>query len=170
MARLSHPLFGVSTAGRHGRLAALPKETSRRFFLLICILLDDHCGNRLDYAGNPAGVITVDAHSTDLSNSQAGGPMREIRQALRRKQAQYAQLAKEIALLQEAEEKLREIAPLLGDSDEDDESALLVEVEDELGQAGGPAVKAASAAAGGAAPANQPGSGKSNRPVALRWP
>lgn len=97
--------------------------------------------------------------------------MREIRQALRRKQAQYAQLAKEIALLQEAEEKLRQIAPLLGDSDEeDDESALLVEVEDEVGQSGAPAAKAASAAAGGTAPAAQPGPGKSGRPVALRWP
>jgi hypothetical protein len=96
--------------------------------------------------------------------------MREIRQALRRKQAQYAQLGKEIAMLQEAEEKLREIAPLLGDSEEEDESALLGEVEDEVGQASGPAAKTAAAAAGGAAPAGQTGSGKPTRPVALRWP
>jgi hypothetical protein len=122
-------------------------------------------GGCVDYGGNPARGITVDACSGDLSNSQAGGSMREIRQALRRKQAQYAQLAREIAMLQEAEEKLREIAPLLADSDEeDDESALLGEVEDEVGS---PAAKAAAA---GAAPAGQTGPGKSNRPVALRWP
>jgi hypothetical protein len=127
---------------------------------------------RSDYASNPCTGITVDGHRIALSNSHTGGPMREIRQALRRKQAQYAQLAKEIAMLQEAEVKLREIAPLLADSDEeeDDENALLGEVEDEVGQSGAPAAKAASAAAGGVAPAAQPSPGKAGRPVALRWP
>jgi prefoldin subunit 5 len=53
--------------------------------------------------------------------------MQQIRQVIKRKQSQLAQLTKEIDLLQQAEEKLREIAPLLAEGDED-EGSLLVEV------------------------------------------
>ena len=42
--------------------------------------------------------------------------MKDIHEVLRRKQAQYAQLGKQIEMLQQAAEKLREVAPLLADS------------------------------------------------------
>ena len=83
--------------------------------------------------------------------------MKDIHEVLRRKQAKYAQLGKQIEALQQAAEKLREVAPLLADSDEDD-AAVLAEVEE-------PASKAASASAGAAA-----ASGKPARPSAPRWP
>jgi hypothetical protein len=91
--------------------------------------------------------------------------MQQIRKALERKQAQLAQLTKEINLLQQAEETLREIAPLLAEGDEDDGS-LLVEVEDEVAPSA-PATKTASASAGSPAAADQP---EADKPVALRWP
>jgi hypothetical protein len=105
--------------------------------------------------------------------------MQEIGKVLRRKRAQYAQLGKEIELLQEAEVKLREVASLLADNDEDeDESAVLADVDDQV-QSNGSATRAASAAAGNQRSASQ-ASGtqtsadqdptKSTRPVALRWP
>jgi hypothetical protein len=56
--------------------------------------------------------------------------MKDIQQVLRRKRSQYAQLAREIELLQAAEQTLREVAPLLADNEEED-TALLVEVEEE---------------------------------------
>jgi len=83
--------------------------------------------------------------------------MKDIHEVLRRKQAKYAQLGKQIEALQQAAEKLREVAPLLADSEEDD-AAVLAEVEE-------PASKAASASAGAAA-----ASGKPTRPSAPRWP
>jgi hypothetical protein len=88
--------------------------------------------------------------------------MQQIRQVLKRKQAQLAQLTKEIDLLQQAEEKLREIAPLLAEGDEDDGS-LLVEVEDEAA----PAVRTATASAGTPAAVPLP---ESEKAIALRWP
>ena len=45
--------------------------------------------------------------------------MKDIHEVLRRKQAQYAQLAKQIEALQAAADKLREVAPLLSDGDEE---------------------------------------------------
>jgi hypothetical protein len=96
--------------------------------------------------------------------------MQDIRQAIRRKQAQQAQLAKEIDLLHQAEEKLREIAPLLADNEEDEENAVLAEVDEEIGQPASPATKSAAASAGSPASADQPESGKTARPLALRWP
>jgi prefoldin subunit 5 len=90
--------------------------------------------------------------------------MQQIRQALKRKQAQLARLSKEIELLQQAEEKLREIAPLLAEAEEDDGS-LLVEVDDEVA----PAAAAKSAAASTITPAG-PGESDHNKAVALRWP
>ena len=43
--------------------------------------------------------------------------MKDIHEVLRQKQAQYAQIGKQVELLQQAAEKLREVAPLLADND-----------------------------------------------------
>lgn len=83
--------------------------------------------------------------------------MKDIHEVLRRKQAKYAQLAKQIEALQQAAEKLREVAPLLTEN-EDDDAVILAEADEETRQ---PAAKAASAS-------NQPAPGK--RGVAPRWP
>jgi hypothetical protein len=85
--------------------------------------------------------------------------MKDIHEVLRRKQAKYAQLGKQIEMLQQAAEKLREVAPLLADT-EDDDAAVLSEVVDEPG-----AAKAASAAAGGSAASGKPAKG-----ATPRWP
>jgi hypothetical protein len=84
--------------------------------------------------------------------------MKDIHEVLRQKQAKYAQLGKQIEMLQQAAEKLREVAPLLAESDEED-NAVLSEVEDGSSQQ-----EAAAAKAGAGA-----GSSKS-RPTAPRWP
>ena len=86
--------------------------------------------------------------------------MQDIAQVLRRKRAQQAQLAKEIQLLEQAEETLREVLPLLADADEE-ESTLLAEVDEEVEA---PA-KAVAAAAGSSSSQEA-----ANRPAALRWP
>jgi hypothetical protein len=88
--------------------------------------------------------------------------MKDIHEVLRRKQARYAQLAKQIEMLQQAAEKLREVAPLLTENDDDD-SAILAEVDDDIVQPTAMAAKAASATANSqAAP---------TKPVrAPRWP
>ena len=44
--------------------------------------------------------------------------MKDIHEVLRQKQAKYAQLGKQIEMLQQAAEKLREVAPLLAENDE----------------------------------------------------
>jgi len=86
--------------------------------------------------------------------------MKDIHEVLRRKQAKYAQLAKQIEVLQQAAEKLREVAPLLAESDDDDDSVVLGDVEETQ-----PSAMAAKAgAAGGAPQAAKPGK------VAPRWP
>jgi hypothetical protein len=90
--------------------------------------------------------------------------MRDIAQVLRRKRAQQAQLAKEIQLLEQAEETLREVAPLLADGDDED-SALLGEVEEDV-QSRASAARAGGASAG--VPSSQVDSAA--RPAALRWP
>jgi hypothetical protein len=82
--------------------------------------------------------------------------MKDIHEVLRRKQAKYAQLGKQIEMLQQAAEKLREVAPLLADTEEDD-VAVLSDVDEQ------PAAKAASAAAGASASPKTKGS-------APRWP
>ena len=84
--------------------------------------------------------------------------MKDIHEVLRRKQARYAQLCKQIEMLQQAAEKLREVAPLLAEI-EDDDAAVLAEVDEQPTTA-----KAASAASHSAAPA------KPARGVAPRWP
>ena len=86
-----------------------------------------------------------------------GGCMKDIHEVLRQKQAKYAQLAKQIEMLQQAAEKLREVAPLLTDTDDDD-SAVLAEVEE------GQPAKAAAASA--SAPAASP----AKRSMTPRWP
>jgi hypothetical protein len=87
--------------------------------------------------------------------------MKDIHEVLRRKQAKYAQLGKQIEMLQQAAEKLREVAPLLNDNDEDD-GAILAEMDE-------PAPTAARAAASPAS--SQPSTAKpAVRTVAPRWP
>jgi len=58
--------------------------------------------------------------------------MKDIHEVLRRKQTKYAQLAKQIELLQQAVEKLREVAPLLADNEEEEDNVVLGEVEEDL--------------------------------------
>jgi hypothetical protein len=85
--------------------------------------------------------------------------MKDIHEVLRRKQAKYAQLGKQIEALQQAAEKLREVAPLLAENEEDD-SLVLAEVDEQPHTA----AKAATAASGdAAAPAKA-------RAAAPRWP
>jgi hypothetical protein len=85
--------------------------------------------------------------------------MKDIHEVLRQKQAKYAQLGKQIEMLQQAAEKLREVAPLLAESDEGD-NAVLAEVEDGTD---------AMAAKAGASSSNA-SSSKAGRPTAPRWP
>jgi hypothetical protein len=87
--------------------------------------------------------------------------MKDIHEVLRRKQARYAQLAKQIEMLQQAAEKLREVAPLLTENDDDD-SAILAEVDDDIVQPSAMAAKASATSTTQAAPA---------KPArAPRWP
>jgi prefoldin subunit 5 len=87
--------------------------------------------------------------------------MKDIHEVLRRKQAQYAQLGKQIEMLQQAAEKLREVAPLLTETDAEDDTVVLSEVEEE-----GSSAMAAKAGAQSAAPASAP----KPRSSAPRWP
>ncbi|HLW85667.1 MAG TPA: hypothetical protein VKR60_10670 [Candidatus Sulfotelmatobacter sp.] len=85
--------------------------------------------------------------------------MKDIHEVLRAKQAKYAALGKQIEMLQQAAEKLREVAPLLAENDDED-NAVLAEVDDLTG-GDAMAAKAGAASSGG---------GKSARPAAPRWP
>jgi prefoldin subunit 5 len=84
--------------------------------------------------------------------------MKDIHEVLRRKQAKYAQLGKQIEMLQQAAEKLREVAPLLAEMEEEDDGAVLADVDE-------PASLSAKA---GASSANQAAPAKGAR--APRWP
>jgi len=84
--------------------------------------------------------------------------MKDIHEVLRQKQAKYAQLGKQIEMLQQAAEKLREVAPLLAENDDED-NTVLGEVEEGSGSADAMAAKAGANA----------GASKS-RPSAPRWP
>jgi hypothetical protein len=87
--------------------------------------------------------------------------MKDIHEVLRRKQAKYAQLGKQIEMLQQAADKLREVAPLLNDNDDDD-----VAILGELDDAAPTAARAAAASAQA-----QPAPAKPVvRTVAPRWP
>jgi indole-3-glycerol phosphate synthase len=87
--------------------------------------------------------------------------MKDIHEVLRQKQTKYAQLGKQIEMLQQAAEKLREVAPLLAENDDDD-NAVLMEVDEASSSTEGASSKAAAAGAG-AGP-------KTARPAAPRWP
>jgi hypothetical protein len=87
--------------------------------------------------------------------------MKDIHEVLRQKQTKYAQLGKQIEMLQQAAEKLREVAPLLAENDDDD-NAVLMDGE-EISSATDAAAKAAAAGSGSS-------SAKSSRPAAPRWP
>jgi hypothetical protein len=84
--------------------------------------------------------------------------MKDIHEVLRRKQAQHALLGKQIELLQQAAEKLREVAPLLAENDEED-TAVLTEVGEENS-------KSMSAAAG----SHSTGTTSKSRNATPRWP
>jgi len=88
--------------------------------------------------------------------------MKDIHEVLRQKQAKYAQLGKQIEMLQQAAEKLREVAPLLAESDEED-NVVLAEVDDAIAETDSMAAKAG--ASSGSASAQ-----KTSRPAAPRWP
>jgi hypothetical protein len=100
----------------------------------------------------------IDPASLSFLNLVQGVGMKDIHEVLRRKQAKYAQLGKQIEMLQQAAEKLREVAPLLAENDDDD-AAILNELDEPT-----PAAKAATAAAG-----HQP-TIKPVARVAPRWP
>jgi indole-3-glycerol phosphate synthase len=85
--------------------------------------------------------------------------MKDIHEVLRQKQTKYAQLGKQIEMLQQAAEKLREVAPLLAESDDED-NAVLAEVDD----ASPAQAMSAQAGASGAT------ASKAGRPTAPRWP
>jgi hypothetical protein len=86
--------------------------------------------------------------------------MKDIHEVLRRKQARYAQLAKQIEMLQQAAEKLREVAPLLAEI-EDDDAAVLSDVDEQPSTTAKAAAASSSATTAPAKPA---------RGVAPRWP
>ncbi len=88
--------------------------------------------------------------------------MKDIHEVLRRKQAQYSQLGKQIELLQQAAEKLREVAPLLAENDAEDDTVVLAEVDEENSNA---MAAKAGAQPSAAAPAPKPG-----RSLTPRWP
>jgi indole-3-glycerol phosphate synthase len=85
--------------------------------------------------------------------------MKDIHEVLRQKQTKYAQLGKQIEMLQQAAEKLREVAPLLAESDDED-NAVLTEVDD----ASPAQTMSAQAGAAGAT------TSKAARPTGPRWP
>ena len=88
--------------------------------------------------------------------------MKDIHEVLRQKQSKYAQLGKQIEMLQQAAEKLREVAPLLAENDDED-NAVLAEGEDLTSQAEAMAAKAG-------ATASPTASSRPVRPTAPRWP
>ncbi|HYL16707.1 MAG TPA: hypothetical protein VEV41_26970 [Terriglobales bacterium] len=88
--------------------------------------------------------------------------MKDIHEVLRRKQAQYATLTKQIEALQAAAEKLREVAPLLSDGEEEGTAVVLEE--------GGEESRAMSAKAGSAPASAQPAAKAPGRGTTPRWP
>jgi indole-3-glycerol phosphate synthase len=88
--------------------------------------------------------------------------MKDIHEVLRQKQTKYAALGKQIEMLQQAAEKLREVAPLLAENDDED-NAVLMEVDEASPLSDTTAAKAAAAGSGANA-------SKAARPTAPRWP
>ena len=93
--------------------------------------------------------------------------MKDIHEVLRQKQAKYAQLGKQIEMLQQAAEKLREVAPLLAESDEEEDNAVLAEGDDALT---GDALAAKAGASGSGSTTGNASAAKGSRPAAPRWP
>src|SRR5437868_14365314 len=120
--------------------------------MLIITAVTDACGSSLTLIP----CVLKFAHRGIPSR---GGRMKDIHEVLRRKQAKYAQLGKQIEMLQQAAEKLREVAPLLAENDDDDTAIL---ADDEPTPT---AARAATAAAGQTATAKPVA-----RPVPPRWP
>ena len=73
--------------------------------------------------------------------------MKDIHEVLRQKQAKYAQLGKQIEMLQQAAEKLREVAPLLAENDDED-NVVLAEVDEASNSGDAMAAKAGAAQPG----------------------
>jgi hypothetical protein len=102
--------------------------------------------------------------------------MKDIHEVLRRKQAQYAQLGRQIEALQSAAEKLRMIAPLLAEEGDVNAEAILTELTEEAAAPSAPAPATRAAAAGAPAPAAAPQSqaaqpqAKPTRSAIPRWP
>jgi hypothetical protein len=86
--------------------------------------------------------------------------MKDIHEVLRQKQTKYAQLGKQIEMLQQAAEKLREVAPLLAENDDEDNTVLME------GDEASPHSDAMAAKAGSGSGA----AGKAGRSTAPRWP
>jgi indole-3-glycerol phosphate synthase len=87
--------------------------------------------------------------------------MKDIHEVLRQKQTKYAQLGKQIEMLQQAAEKLREVAPLLAENDDED-NAVLMEGDDASPSSESMAAKAGASGSGAGS--------KAARPTAPRWP
>jgi hypothetical protein len=90
--------------------------------------------------------------------------MKDIHEVLRRKQAKYAQLGKQIEMLQQVADKLREVAPLLAEND-DDESSILDADE----PAAAPPKTSAAVASGPNSSQSSPAK-PTPRNVSPRWP
>ena len=88
--------------------------------------------------------------------------MKDIHEVLRQKQTKYAQLGKQIEMLQQAAEKLREVAPLLAENDEED-NRVLMEGDEAASRSDAMAAGAGAGNAGATA-------SKAARPTAPRWP
>jgi indole-3-glycerol phosphate synthase len=88
--------------------------------------------------------------------------MKDIHEVLRQKQTKYAQLGKQIEMLQQAAEKLREVAPLLAENDDED-NAVLMEADEASPLSDAMSAKAGAGSQGGTA-------AKGGRPAAPRWP
>jgi len=90
--------------------------------------------------------------------------MRDIHEVLRRKQAQYAQLAKQIEALQGAADKLREVAPLLSEGEDEGVALVLNDADEE------PRSMSARASAGAGANASAPAPKAPGKGTTPRWP
>jgi hypothetical protein len=88
--------------------------------------------------------------------------MKDIHEVLRHKQTKYAQLGKQIEMLQQAAEKLREVAPLLAENDDEDNTVLM---EGDEGASPSETMAAKAGASNSSASAS-----KATRPAAPRWP
>jgi hypothetical protein len=88
--------------------------------------------------------------------------MKDIHEVLRQKQTKYAQLGKQIEMLQQAAEKLREVAPLLAENDEEDNTVLIE--SDEVSSHSDAMAAGVGAGSSGATVS------KGIRPTAPRWP